>query len=93
MLYCKEDLFLEFGYRQEPPENMNVDLYFTTDGMSKTLLSVHDMPAEYYQDDTGEISNLIVWVDSETNTLFYISGYLDKDQLVELAESVVPEEK
>ena len=93
VLYCKEDLFLEFGYRQEPPESMNVDLYFTTDGMSKTLLSVHDMPAEYYQDDTGEISNLIVWVDSETNTLFYISGYLDKDQLVELAESVVPEEK
>ena len=42
---------------------------------------------------TGEISNLIVWVDSETNTLFYISGYLDKDQLVELAESVVPVEK
>ena len=92
-LYCKEDLFLEFGYYMEPPEEVTMSLYFTTDDMERTALSVHDMPAEYYQDHTGEISNLIVWVDSETNTLFYISGYLDKDQLVELAESVVPVEK
>lgn len=92
-MYIKENKFLDFGYYTEPPEEMAMSLYFTTDGMRKTALSVHDMPAEYYQDDTGEISNLIVWVDSETNTLFYISGYLDKDQLLELAESVVPEEE
>ena len=92
-LYIKEDEFLDFGYYTEPPEEMAMSLYFTTDDMEKTSLSVHDMPGEYYQDDTGESSNLIVWVDSETNTLFYISGYLDKDQLVKLAESVVPEEK
>lgn len=88
----KEEL-LDFGYRREPTGELTVDLFFTVDGMSKTTLRVHDMPAEYYQDDTGEASNLIVWFDSETNTLLYISAYLNEELLVELAESVVPEEK
>lgn len=89
----EEEELLDFGYRREQPEGMSVSLYFMTGDMRKTTLTVCDMPAEYYQDDTGEIADLIVWVDPETDTLFYISGYLDKEQLVELAESVVPEEK
>lgn len=93
-LYINEnDDFLDFGYRREPTDGLTADLFFTVDGMSKNILCVNDMPAEYYQDDTGKSSNLIVWFDSETNTLFYISGYLDKEQMIRLAESVIPDEK
>lgn len=93
-LYSNEDdEYLDFGYFREPPENSAMALYFAVNDMERSTLRIHDMSAEYYEDDTGEIANLIVWIDSETNTLFYITGYFDKDQLVELAESVTAEEK
>lgn len=92
-LYSNEDdEYLDFSYFREPPENMAMSLYLTVDGMDKTILTVHGMTAEYYEDSTGEHSNALVWIDTETNTLFYLDAYLEQDQLVKLAESVTAEE-
>lgn len=84
--------FLDFGYRRDTGEGASADLFFTVDGMTKKTVTVNGVPAEYYQDDTGVSSNLLVWVNPETNTLFYISAYLDEDTLVQLANSMAQKE-
>ena len=84
--------FLDFGYRRDTDKRASADLFFTVDGMTKKTVHVNGVPAEYYQDDTGVSANLLVWINQEADTLFYISAYLDEEQLLELAESVVPEE-
>lgn len=89
----EEGRYMDFGYRWEAKEGLETALFFTVDDIEKKSLFIRDMPAEYYQDDTGEAANLMVWFDAETETLLYISAYLDEETLVELAENVIREEK
>ncbi len=44
------------------------------------------------EESAGEQNNLIVWKDEENEVLLYISAYLDKNALIELAERVVQKE-
>ena len=93
ILYVNEEgNYLSFGYLTKETETATSNIVFGTEGFEKTTVLVHSAPADYYFDDTGEHSNLIVWKDEENEVLLYITGYLDKDGLIALAESVVQKE-
>ncbi len=85
--------YLTFGYNTKETPTSNSDVVFGVDGLEKTTVLVHGLPADYYFDDTGEESNLIVWRDEENEVLLYVIAYLDKDEMIALAESVIREEK
>lgn len=44
-----------------------------------------------YIEHNPEDLNLLVWTDSETGTLLYVTGWLDKDALITFAENVLRE--
>lgn len=82
---------LEFGFIKQPTETTTADVFFITDDMAKELCSVDGNPAEIYLDNSQEKGNLIVW--QKGKELLYISGYLSKEDLIQLAGSVIQEEK
>lgn len=56
-------------------------------------VSVHGKAAEFYPARKETESSTIVWKDEETGALLYISGFFEENYLIELAESVIKEEK
>lgn len=86
-----EGYFLGFGYLMRDTESSTSNISFWTDGMEKTQGSVHGSPADIYIDETGEVGNVIVWTDEETDVLLYISGYFNAAELTDMAESVIQE--
>ena len=63
-------------------------MIFLTGDMERELVQVKGRTAEFYRDDTGNMANVIVWRDEKNDTLLYISGYFDKESLIDMAESV-----
>lgn len=47
-------------------------------------------PADLYLASDPSEDNCIIWCDESTNTVFYLSGFMTKDELISLAESVLP---
>lgn len=88
-----EGLLLTFGYLTKATKYTNSDIFFVTDGMEQKTVRVHEQSADYYFDETGETGNLIVWQDETQEVLLYITAYLEETDLLQLAESVAPEEK
>lgn len=84
---------LDFGYHSQQVDGVSPHLFFTVSGMEQKQGFVHELPADIYLDKTGKTANGIVWVDQETDTLLYISAYLEETELIRLAESVLREEK
>lgn len=63
------------------------------DEMERKKVAVNGMTADFYFDDTGTNSSALVWNDPETDALLCLSGYFTEDELIQLAESVIREEK
>lgn len=78
------DQIVSFTYlREYNGYSHNVDM----DNAIIEEITVNGMNGDFYRYPDGE-SNLIVWVDDATDTLFSISAYLDREELIALAESV-----
>ena len=89
MVYANErGQFLRFGYLGKETNTASSDLFFLTEGAEKQSVLVHGKDADFYMDETGNASNLIVWTDDDTDFLLYISAYLNKEDLIRLAEKV-----
>lgn len=58
-----------------------------TDRMTHSFVSVDDVPADLWISDDPAISPALVWT-SENGTNFFLSGFLNVDDLVRLAESI-----
>ena len=51
---------------------------------------VNGMPAELYLDQDEGASHVLLWMDETKNSIFCISGPLDKAELLKMAESIEP---
>lgn len=49
---------------------------------------VNGMPGEFYLSQDPSESNSLVWLDSESSVLFSISGFVDKETMLQMAKSV-----
>ena len=56
---------------------------------TKTYTFVHNISADYYQSNTSEFANVLVWEDASTNTLFRLTAFLDVDSIVRIAENII----
>lgn len=51
-------------------------------------VQVNGMPGEFYLPQDPAESNSLVWFNEESSTLFSISGFMDKETMVQMAESI-----
>lgn len=51
-------------------------------------VQINGMPGEFYLPQDPAESNSLVWFDEEENVLFSISGFMDKETMIQMAESV-----
>ena len=80
--------YLSLGWLHPSIETETPELFFLTGDMEQDPAQVNGRAAEFYRDDTGNMANVIVWRDEENDTLLYLSGYFDKENLISLAENV-----
>lgn len=78
-------LTISFGYSLNP-EVINV--YVENTNVQTKRVLVGDTPADLYLDKSAGESNILTWVDSSTDTIFWIVAQLDGDELIKIAESV-----
>ena len=91
--YVNEDgKYVNFVY-QYITEISGGEMYIIDTESKKKNVFVHDMPADLYIADLPENSNTVVWTDTETGALLDVTAYMDEDELIALAESVVPREE
>lgn len=92
ILYENEDhLLLKFGYLERATINSASEIFFYVGDIPKSRAFVHGKPADCYLDESNEMGSLIIWMDQETDTLLYISGFFSEKELIKLAESVIRE--
>ena len=66
--------------------NTDAYLFISSENATEEKVTVNGIPADLYISSDPDVSNAIVW---ETgNTVFCVSGFLDKDDLIKAAESV-----
>ncbi len=87
-----EGKYVNFVY-QYITETSGGEMYIIDTESKKKNVFVHDMPADLYIADLPENSNTVVWTDTETGALLDVTAYMDEDELIALAESVVPREE
>ena len=85
-IYTDErDTLVQFSYTSDPD---NENLYITHNGTEEIEVTVNGHPAEIFISPSEENTDGIVWTDSDTNSLFFISGHFDQETFIRMAESV-----
>lgn len=77
-----------FKYTNNVPDS-NAGLFINSEDYKKLNCSVNGLRAELYIPLKVDELSVIVWQDPDTNTLLWICSILDREELINLAESVV----
>ena len=80
---------LYFTYSTIP---QNADFFVKKENYEIKQVSVSGNLADFYLSVDGTESNGIIWCDDNAKVVFFISAMLDEDELLTLAESVIPKE-
>ena len=77
---------LSFAYA-----NQSTDVTFLAEGVDyiQHHPDINGVNADVYLSPSQNESNAIVWIDDNTDTLLYITGYISEDELIRMAESVI----
>ena len=62
-------------------------LLTTTD--EKSTVQIGDITADFYLSDSEDISSGLAWVDPDTDYLICLDGFFSKEELIEMAQSLV----
>lgn len=83
--------YITFTY-QYVTENSASALYVDDREAERQQVIIHGNPADLYISYSEEADNTIVWFDKETGALINVNAFMGKEDLIKLAESVVPVE-
>ena len=87
VLYSNADgNYITFSYIHNPSE---VEWFIAADQVAVQSATVSGNPADLLVALDSNEANALMWI-TEDNTAFCLSGYLDADELIEIAESVKP---
>lgn len=85
-IYTDErDTLIQFSYTSEPD---NEDVYVDYAEYTEKPVTINGNTGSLFIAPSEEQTDGIVWTESDTNTLFFISGHFDEDTLIQMAESV-----
>jgi len=85
--YADGSRLLIFSY-QKMTEDSTLQI-LSPDGIRETV-QVSEMAGDFYLATQASDTNELIWVDEDAEIIFSISAFLGKDELVALAENVVP---
>ena len=89
-IYTDErDTLIQFSYTSEPNKE---DTYVVHEEVERVDVTVNDYPAEIFITPSDDETDGIVWTDSDTNILFFISGHFDEETFIKMAENVKEKE-
>ena len=60
----------------------------TTEADYETV-QVNGEPAEFYYGLSADETNFLFWTDEQTHIAFYLSSFLEKNEMLRIAENVV----
>ena len=88
MLYAEE----ETGHLLKVTGSQNdgtgaMFLLTTTD--EKSTVQIGDITADFYQSSTADSSSGLAWIDPDTNYLICLDGFFSKEELIEMAQSLI----
>ena len=86
----EEDQQMFFSYTTTPDETV---YGLAVEGYRVENVSVHNHSGELYLSDDPARSNSLIWLDKESQVIFYLSGFFDKEELIQIGESVTAEIK
>ena len=90
-IYANEDgNWLNFSYTTTPEETV---YSLAVEGYRVEKVSVHNHSGELYLSDDPARSNSLIWLDKESQVIFCLSGFFDKEELIQIGESVTAEIK
>ncbi len=76
--------FLKFGYSYSPDDTY---WFLDIEGKEKTAAEVNGCPAELYISNTSESASGIIWISTD-GTAFFVSAFLEKEDLIEFSENI-----
>lgn len=84
-LYSNEEGHnLQFAYVSDPSDS---NVFIVTEDAACYEVTVNGYPADYWVSVDPEVSSCVTWEDNNKH-VFYVSGFLDKEELIKVAESV-----
>ena len=86
LIYTDEhDTLIRFSYdRATDSSNLSVD----SAGNETIPVKINGNPGEISIYPSEDETDHIAWIDSETNTLFFITGHFDQETFIKMAENV-----
>ncbi|MDY3993032.1 MAG: DUF4367 domain-containing protein [Evtepia sp.] len=88
----EEGEYISFTYQYETETSAGEEYVIDTD-TEKKQVRVNGVTADLYLSNSEDANNTIIWTDPETGALIDVTAFMAKDDLIDLAESVVREEK
>lgn len=64
--------------------------WVSLEDVQREIITFNDYEADLYTALNPKDDSAIIWIDPDTNILFYISGCLSAEELIDLANSVAP---
>lgn len=85
VVYANEDgNLLKFSYSYNPDK---IDWFVEVATMTQTQVTVGSTVADLFVASDEAIGNALMWI-SDDNTAFFISGFLDETELIQIAENI-----
>jgi len=88
----EEGAYISFTYQYETETSSGEEYVIDTD-TEKKQVRVNGVTADLYLSNSEDANNTIIWTDPETGALIDVTAFMAEDDLIDLAESVVREEK
>ena len=88
MLYAEE----ETGHLLKvtgSPNDGNRAMYLVTTSEEKSTVQIGDITADFYLSESDDVSSGLAWVDPENDYLICLDGFFSKEDLIEMAQSLV----
>lgn len=85
---CGDDISASFSFSYYLAEDDSPLAIYTLDGdYSIEKIQINNCYGEYYGSNNPSVSNAVVWLDEETNTVNTIIAYLSKGEILEIARN------
>ena len=91
MLYAEE----ETGHLLKvtaSPNDGNRAMYLVTTSEEKSTVQIGDITADFYLSESDDVSSGLAWVDPENDYLICLDGFFSKEELIDMAESLIKTE-
>ena len=91
MLYAEEETGHLLKVTGSPNDGTGAMFLLTTTD-EKSTVQIGDVTADFYLSESEDVSSSLAWVDPENDYLICFDGFFSKEELIELAASLVKTE-